>query len=178
MSFVEQEDIFQTMEPILTDLFEEFADGKSVTKNWPRIPHSEAIAKYGSDKPDLRNPIEMADVTEHFRGSGFKVFAGMIEKDPKVRVWAIPAPTGGSRAFCDRMNSWAQGEGQPGLGYIFWRRTTTVSGDARKAFEMLSEQQRHGYAERRAREAAGPIAKNIGRRARLRHAETDGPQDG
>ncbi len=145
MSFVEQEDIFQTMEPILTDLFVEFAGpaeggkgkAKSVTKNWPRIPHSEAIAKYGTDKPDLRNPIEMADVTEHFRGSGFKVFAGMIEKDPKVRVWAIPAPTGGSRAFCDRMNAWAQGEGQPGLGYIMWREEEGSAG-------------------------AGPIAKNIG----------------
>ena len=128
MSFVEQEDIFETMEPILTELFEEFAgpaeggqgNAKSVTKTWPRIPHSEAIAKYGSDKPDLRNPIEMQDVTEHFRGSGFKVFAGMIEKDPKVRVWAIPAPTGGSRAFCDRMNAWAISEGQPGLGYVIF----------------------------------------------------------
>ncbi len=137
MSFVEQEDIFQTMEPVLTSLFEEFAGGKPVTKNWPRIPYDEAIAKYGSDKPDLRNPIEMQDVTEHFRGSGFKVFAGMIEKDPKVRVWAIPAPTGGSRAFCDRMNSWAQGEGQPGLGYIFWREEEGTAG-------------------------AGPVAKNIG----------------
>jgi aspartyl-tRNA synthetase len=137
MSFVEQEDIFQTMEPILTRIFEEFADGKPVTNNWPRIPYDEAIAKYGSDKPDLRNPIEMQDVTEHFRGSGFKVFAGMIEKDPKVRVWAIPAPTGGSRAFCDRMNSWAQGEGQPGLGYIFWREEEGAAG-------------------------AGPVAKNIG----------------
>ena len=137
MSFVEQEDIFQTMEPILTGVFEEFADGKAVTKTWPRIPHDVAIAKYGSDKPDLRNPIEMQDVTEHFRGSGFKVFAGMIEKDPKVRVWAIPAPTGGSRAFCDRMNSWAQGEGQPGLGYVFWREEEGSAG-------------------------AGPVAKNIG----------------
>ena len=89
-------------------MFEEFASGKPVTSGWPRIPYDTAIAKYGSDKPDLRNPIEMEDVTEHFRGSGFKVFAGMIEKDPKVRVWAIPAPTGGSRAFCDRMNAWAQ----------------------------------------------------------------------
>ena len=137
MSFVEQEDIFQTMEPILTGVFEKFADGKPVTKVWPRIPYDEAIAKYGSDKPDLRNPIEMADVTEHFRDSGFKVFAGMIAKDPAVRVWAIPAPTGGSRAFCDRMNSWAQGEGQPGLGYIFWREDEGAAG-------------------------AGPIAKNIG----------------
>jgi aspartyl-tRNA synthetase len=136
MSFVEQDDIFGTMEPIITGLFEEFSQGKPVTKGWPRIPHEEAIAKYGSDKPDLRNPIEMADVTEHFRGSGFKVFAGMIDKDPKVRVWAIPAPTGGSRAFCDRMNSWAQGEGQPGLAYIFWR-----------------EGEEGG---------AGPVAKNIG----------------
>jgi aspartyl-tRNA synthetase len=139
MSFVEQEDVFQTMEPILTQLFERFAGwGKEaavpVTNGWPRIPYDTAIAKYGSDKPDLRNPIEMADVTEHFRGSGFKVFAGMIEKDPKVRVWAIPAPTGGSRAFCDRMNGWAQREGQPGLGYIMYK-------DGK---------------------AAGPIANNIG----------------
>ena len=136
MSFVEQEDIFQTMEPVITGIFEEFAEGKAVTNGWPRIPYDTAIAKYGSDKPDLRNPIEMQDVTEHFKGSGFKVFAGMIEKDPKVRVWAIPAPTGGSRAFCDRMNSWAQGEGQPGLGYVFWR-------DGEEG-------------------GAGPIAKNIG----------------
>jgi aspartyl-tRNA synthetase len=137
MSFVEQEDIFQAMEPVITGIFEEFAEGKAVTKGWPRIPYDTAIAKYGSDKPDLRNPIEMQDVTGHFAGSGFKVFANMIAKDPKVRVWAIPAPTGGSRAFCDRMNSWAQGEGQPGLGYIFWRDEEGPAG-------------------------AGPIAKNIG----------------
>ena len=136
MSFVEQEDVFQTMEPIIRGIFEEFGEGKPVTPVFPRIPYEEAIRKYGTDKPDLRNPIEMQDVTEHFRGSGFKVFASMIEKDPKVRVWAIPAPGGGSRAFCDRMNSWAQGEGQPGLGYIFWR-----------------EDEEGG---------AGPIAKNIG----------------
>ncbi|MEO1794261.1 MAG: aspartate--tRNA ligase, partial [Pseudomonadota bacterium] len=121
MSFVEQEDVFATMEPVLRGVFEAFADGKPVSQPFQRIPYDTAIAKYGSDKPDLRNPIEMQDVTEHFRGSGFKIFAGMIEKDPKVRVWAIPAPTGGSRAFCDRMNSWAQGEGLPGLGYIFWK---------------------------------------------------------
>ncbi len=134
MSFVTQEDVFQAVEPVLRDLFEEFGDGKPVTPLFPRIPYDEAIAKYGSDKPDLRNPIVMQDVSEHFRGSGFKVFAGMLEKDPKVRVWAIPAPGGGSRAFCDRMNSWAQQQGQPGLGYIFFREG----------------------------EAAGPIAKNLG----------------
>jgi aspartyl-tRNA synthetase len=78
------------------------------------------MSKYGSDKPDLRNPLVMQDVSGHFRGSGFKVFARMLE-DAKNRVWAIPAPGGGSRAFCDRMNSWAQGEGQPGLGYVMWR---------------------------------------------------------
>ncbi|HUS97032.1 MAG TPA: aspartate--tRNA ligase [Hyphomicrobiaceae bacterium] len=134
MSFVEQDDVFQAMEPIIRSVFSDFADGKAVTDEFPQIPYDTAIAKYGSDKPDLRNPIEMEDVTEHFRGSGFKVFAGMIGKDPKVRVWGIPAPGGGSRAFCDRMNSWAQGEGQPGLGYIFFRDG----------------------------EAAGPIGKNIG----------------
>ena len=121
MSFVEQDDIFATMEPVITAVFEEFAGGKPVTKGWPRIPLRTAIQKYGSDKPDLRNPIEMQDVSEHFRGSGFKVFAGMLEKDPKARIWAIPAPTGGNRGFCDRMNAWAQGEGQPGLAHIFWR---------------------------------------------------------
>ncbi|MCB1496052.1 MAG: aspartate--tRNA ligase [Bauldia sp.] len=135
MSFVEQEDVFNAVEPVMRDLFVEFAEGRTVSGSFPRIPYAEAIAKYGSDKPDLRNPIEMADVTEHFRDSGFKVFASQIAADPTVEVWAIPAPTGGSRAFCDRMNSWAQGEGQPGLGYIFFRDDG---------------------------EGAGPIAKNIG----------------
>lgn len=138
MSFVTQEDIWNTMTPIISSVFEEFADGKPVNHEWPRIPYDVAIRKYGSDKPDLRNPIEMEAVTEHFAGSGFKVFARMIEADPKTEVWAIPAKTGGSRAFCDRMNSWAQGQGQPGLGYIFWR------------------------TENGALEGAGPLAKNIG----------------
>ncbi|MFM2423129.1 MAG: hypothetical protein RL291_1659 [Pseudomonadota bacterium] len=138
MSFVEQDDVFGTMEPIITGVFQDFANGKKVDHKWARIPYDEAIQKYGSDKPDLRNPIVMQDVTDHFKGSGFKVFANMIEKDPRVRVWAMPAPTGGSRAFCDRMNAWAQKEGQPGLGYIFWRE------DGGKV------------------DAAGPIAKNIG----------------
>ena len=138
MSFVEQEDIWNTMGPLMTSVFEQFADGKPVTKEWPRIPYDEAIRKYGSDKPDLRNPIVMQAVTDHFAGSGFKVFAGMIAANPKVEIWAIPAKTGGSRAFCDRMNAWAQSTGQPGLGYIFWR----------KEGEKL--------------EGAGPLAKNIG----------------
>ncbi|MBO9098000.1 MULTISPECIES: aspartate--tRNA ligase [unclassified Rhizobium] len=121
MSFVTQEDVWDTMAPIMTSVFEQFAEGKPVTKDWPRIPYDVSIRKYGSDKPDLRNPIEMQAVTEHFAGSGFKVFAGMIASNPKVEVWAIPAKTGGSRAFCDRMNVWAQSLGQPGLGYIFWK---------------------------------------------------------
>lgn len=120
MSFVTQEDVFAAIEPVMHGVFEEFADGKSVTPYpFPRVPYREAIAKYGSDKPDLRNPIEMQDVSEHFRGGGFGLFARILE-DRKNAVWAVPAPKGGSRAFCDRMNSWAQGEGQPGLGYIFW----------------------------------------------------------
>jgi aspartyl-tRNA synthetase len=136
MSFVTQDDVFAAVEPVLRGVFEEFADGKPVTQEFPRIAYAEAMRSYGSDKPDLRNPIRMQDVTAHFRGSGFKVFAGMIASDPAVEVWAIPAPKGGNRAFCDRMNSWAQGQGQPGLGYIFWR-----------------EGEEGG---------AGPLAKNIG----------------
>jgi aspartyl-tRNA synthetase len=134
MSFVEQNDVFAALEPVITGVFEEFANGKHVTKGWPRIPFAEALRKYGSDKPDLRNPIVMQDVSEHFRGSGFKVFARLLE-DAKNQVWAIPGKGGGSRAFCDRMNSWAQGEGQPGLGYIMWREGN---------------------------EGAGPLANNIG----------------
>ncbi len=138
MSFVEQDDVLNTMEPVITEVFEEFADGRKVSKDWPRIPYKEAIRKYGTDKPDLRNPIVMQDVSEHFRGSGFKIFAEMLEKDTKVEVWAIPVKGAGSRKACDRMNSWAQSEGQPGMGYIFWRE---LDGNF---------------------EAAGPIAKNIG----------------
>jgi aspartyl-tRNA synthetase len=121
MSFVTQEDVFDTLEPVIRGVFEEFGEGKRVTLKFPRIPHAEAMRKYGTDKPDLRNPIEMQDVSDVFRGSGFKVFARILEADPKAQIWAVPAPTGGSRAFCDRMNSWAQGEGQPGLGYVLWR---------------------------------------------------------
>src|SRR5829696_5448498 len=120
MSFVTQEDVFAAVEPVLRGVFEEFSEGKPVTQKFPLIPYAEAIRSYGTDKPDLRNPIKMQDVSEIFRGSGFKVFARILEAGPKAAVWAIPAPGGGSRAFCDRMNSWAQGEGQPGLGYIFF----------------------------------------------------------
>src|SRR6201996_8204261 len=120
MSFVTQDDVFAAVEPVMRGVFEEFSNGKPVTKTFPRIPYAEALAKYGTDKPDLRNPIVMEDVSEIFRGSGFKIFARILETSPTAAVWAIPAPGGGSRAFCDRMNSWAQGEGQPGLGYIFY----------------------------------------------------------
>src|SRR5579863_2153113 len=129
MSFVEQEDVFAAMEPVIRGVFEEFADGKAVTPSpWPRIPFAEAMRKYGSDKPDLRNPIVIQDVSEHFRGSNFKVFARLLET-PKNEVWAIPATDGGQRTFADRMNSWAQGEGQPGLGYIFWRAKQGLKAD-------------------------------------------------
>jgi aspartyl-tRNA synthetase len=120
MSFVTQDDVFAAVEPVLRGVFEEFAGGRPVTPRFPRIPYAEALRKYGTDKPDLRNPIEMQDVSEVFRDSGFKVFARILEANPKAQVWAIPAPGGGNRAFCDRMNSWAQSEGQPGLAYIFF----------------------------------------------------------
>jgi len=120
MSFVTQDDVFAAVEPVLRGVFEEFGGGKPVTPQFPRIAYAEVMRKYGTDKPDLRNPIVMQDVSEIFRGSGFKIFARILETNPKGAVWAIPASGGGSRAFCDRMNSWAQGEGQPGLGYIFY----------------------------------------------------------
>ncbi|HEY4140120.1 MAG TPA: aspartate--tRNA ligase, partial [Pseudolabrys sp.] len=135
MSFVTQQDVFDAVEPVVRGVFEEFGKGKKVTQKFPLIPYADALRKYGTDKPDLRNPIEMQDVSEHFRDSGFKIFSRILET-PGNAIWAIPAPTGGNRAFADRMNSWAQGEGQPGLGYIFWR-----------------EGEEGG---------AGPLAKNIG----------------
>ena len=121
MSFVTQDDVLNTVEPILRDLFEEFSSNKSITKSFPRIPYLESISKYATDKPDLRNPIEMSDVTDIFEESGFKIFSELIRKDDNVKVWGIPAKDGGSRAFCDKMNSWAIKEGQPGLGYIFFK---------------------------------------------------------
>ena len=122
MSFVEQQDVFDTVAPVVAGVFEEFGGGRKVDapESWPQIPYKEAAVKYGTDKPDLRNPIEMQVVSEHFAGSGFAIFAKILEQDG-TEIRAIPAPRGGSRKFCDRMNAFAQGEGLPGMGYIFWR---------------------------------------------------------
>ena len=117
MSFVEQKDIFAAVEPVIRGVFEEFSD-KQIDPDFIHIPFDEAILKYGSDKPDLRIPIEIADVTDIFDGSGFSIFAKNIEKGAVVR--AVPGPGCGSRAIADRMNSWAQGEGAPGMGYIIY----------------------------------------------------------
>ena len=138
MSFVEQEDVFAAVQPVIQGMFEEFGKGKTVYADWPRIAYRDSLLWYGSDKPDLRNPIKMQIVSEHFAGSGFAVFAKLLENEG-TQIRAIPAPTGGSRKFCDRMNAFAQKEGLPGMGYIFWRK-----------------------GEDGAMEAAGPLAKNIG----------------
>jgi aspartyl-tRNA synthetase len=150
MSFVEQADVFAAMEPVIRGVFDECARGKPVTPSpWPRIPYAEAIRKYGSDKPDLRNPIVMQNVSEQFRGSGFKIFARLLEVD-KNEVWAIPAPGGGQRTFADRMNAWAQGEGQPGLGYIlFFDRSHDET-------SLKADPKASGAGGR------GPLANNIG----------------
>ncbi|WP_170331903.1 aspartate--tRNA ligase [Ruegeria arenilitoris] len=137
MSFVEQQDVFDTIQPVLTGVFEEFGGGRKVDQDWPQISYKDAALWYGTDKPDLRNPIKMQVVSDHFRGSGFAIFAKLLEQEG-TEIRAIPAPTGGSRKFCDRMNAFAQKEGLPGMGYIFWR------------------DQGEGM------EAAGPLAKNIG----------------
>ena len=117
MSFVEQEDVFQAIEPVMAGVFEEFSNWK-VPGPFPRIPYKESMLKYGNDKPDLRIPFEISDVTEIFRDSDFAVFAKVIAGGGVVR--AVPGPKCGSRAICDRMNSWAQGEGAPGMGYIIF----------------------------------------------------------
>ncbi|AHD08713.1 aspartate--tRNA ligase [Phaeobacter gallaeciensis] len=137
MSFVTQQDVFDTIQPVMQGVFEEFGKGRKVDSEWPQISYKDAAKWYGTDKPDLRNPIKMQDCSEHFRGSGFAIFANLLENEG-TEIRAIPAPTGGSRKFCDRMNKFAQGEGLPGMGYIFWR------------------DQGEGM------EAAGPLAKNIG----------------
>ncbi|MBN2906388.1 MAG: aspartate--tRNA ligase [Rhodobacteraceae bacterium] len=137
MSFATQQDVFDTIQPVIEGVFEEFGNGHTVDKHWPQISYADAARWYGTDKPDLRNPIKMQDVSDHFRGSGFAIFAKLLEQDG-TEIRAIPAPGGGSRKFCDRMNSYAQKEGLPGMGYIFWR-------DGENGME-----------------AAGPLAKNIG----------------
>ena len=137
MSFVTQQDVFDTIQPVLEGVFEEFGGGHKVDKHWPQISYKDAALWYGTDKPDLRNPIKMQVVSDHFRGSGFAIFAKLLEQEG-TEIRAIPAQGGGSRKFCDRMNAFAQKEGLPGMGYIFWR------------------DQGEGL------EAAGPLAKNIG----------------
>jgi len=137
MSFVTQQDVFDTIQPVIAGVFEEFGGGREVDADWPLIPYSESMLFYGTDKPDLRNPIRMRTVSEHFRESGFAIFARLLEREG-TEIRAIPAPGGGSRKFCDRMNAFAQKEGLPGMGYIFWR----MGADGV--------------------EAAGPLAKNIG----------------
>ena len=139
MSFVTQQDVFDTISPVIAGVFEEFGSNRKVDNpsEWPQISYEDSAKWYGTDKPDLRNPIKMEVVSEHFRGSGFAIFANLLEQEG-TEIRAIPAPTGGSRKFCDRMNAFAQKEGLPGMGYIFWRD----NGDGM--------------------EAAGPLAKNIG----------------
>ncbi|MEX0280862.1 MAG: aspartate--tRNA ligase, partial [Arenibacterium sp.] len=137
MSFVTQQDVFDTIQPVLTGVFEEFGGGRKVDQTWEQISYRDAALWYGTDKPDLRNPIKMQRVSEHFAGGGFAIFAKLLEQEG-TEIRAIPAPGGGSRKFCDRMNAFAQKEGLPGMGYIFWRD----QGDGM--------------------EAAGPLAKNIG----------------
>jgi len=153
MSFVTQDDVFAALEPVLGGVFEEFAGGKAVTPApFPRIAFKEAMLRYGTDKPDLRNPIEIADVTEHFRGSGFGLFARIVEGGGVVRAIPAPATAAKSRKFFDDMNDWARSEGHAGLGYM-----TGKSG-----------------------EYGGPIAKNHGEEAtaRLVAALGLGPDDG
>ena len=136
MSFVTQDDVFNAIEPVLAGLFEEFANGRSVTPagEFVRIPYKEAMLKYGSDKPDLRNPLIVHDVGAHFVASGFGLFAGLVDKGMVVRAVAAPATAEKSRKFFDEMNDWARGEGFAGLG----------------------------YATRKGGEWGGPIAKNHG----------------
>jgi aspartyl-tRNA synthetase len=141
MSFVTQQDVFDTISPVIAGVFEEFGGGRKVdaAADWPQISYKDSALWYGTDKPDLRNPIKMQVVSEHFAGSGFAIFAKLLEQEG-TQIRAIPAPGGGSRKFCDRMNAFAQKEGLPGMGYIFWRQAEDGSG----------------------MEAAGPLAKNIG----------------
>ncbi|OJW71505.1 MAG: aspartate--tRNA ligase [Sphingomonadales bacterium 63-6] len=120
MSFVTQEEIWETMEPVLQSVFADFAEGKPVTPagEFRRIPHAQAMLDYGSDKPDLRNPLIIKDVTDHFVESGFGIFAGIVGNGGVIRAIPAPGAGAGSRKFFDDMNNWARGEGFSGLGYI------------------------------------------------------------
>ena len=162
MSFVEQQDVFDTIQPVLTGIFEEFGGGRNVDQTWEQISYRDAALWYGSDKPDLRNPIKMQVVSDHFRDSGFAIFAKLLEQDG-TEVRAIPAPTGGSRKFCDRMNKFAQQEGLPGMGYIFWREKTAdaVAQELGISVKEAQAKLKSGEVEG-GMEAAGPLAKNIG----------------
>ena len=123
MSFVTQEDVFAAIEPVISGVFDEFADGRSVTKPpFPRIPFAESMLKYGNDKPDLRNPLVIADVTKVFEGSGFGIFAKAIEKGGVVRGIPAPKTADKPRSFFDKMNDWAREQGYPGLGYIVFEK--------------------------------------------------------
>ena len=137
MSFVSQKDVLDTVKPVIENIFKQYAGTKKVESEWPLISYENSMLWYGCDKPDLRNPIKMQVVSDIFRDSGFAVFTNIL-KNHGTEIKAIPAPGGGSRNFCDRMNSYAQKEGLPGMGYIFWRE---VDGKI---------------------DAAGPLAKNIG----------------
>ncbi|QBY01094.1 aspartate--tRNA ligase [Rhodophyticola sp. CCM32] len=162
MSFVEQQDVFDTVEPVIAGVFEEFGKGAVVDQDWPQISYRDAALWYGTDKPDLRNPIKMQVVNEHFAGSGFAIFAKLLEQEG-TQVRAIPAPGGGSRKFCDRMNAFAQKEGLPGMGYIFWREKTADAVAQEMGITVKEAQARMKAGEvAGGMEAAGPLAKNIG----------------
>ena len=162
MSFVTQQDVFDTIQPVMQGVFEEFGKGRKVDTEWPQISYRDSAKWYGTDKPDLRNPIRMQDCSEHFRGSGFAIFAKLLEQDG-TEIRAIPAPGGGSRKFCDRMNAFAQKEGLPGMGYIFWREKTADSVAQELGIPVKEAQAKLKSGEvEGGMEAAGPLAKNIG----------------
>ncbi|UWQ76923.1 aspartate--tRNA ligase [Leisingera sp. M658] len=162
MSFVTQQDVFDTIQPVMQGVFEEFGKGRKVDSEWPQISYKDAAKWYGTDKPDLRNPIKMQDCSEHFRGSGFAIFASLLENEG-TEIRAIPAPSGGSRKFCDRMNKFAQGEGLPGMGYIFWRKQSADSIAQERGITVKDVNAMIKSGEIvLGNEAAGPLAKNIG----------------
>tara|TARA_B110000908_G_scaffold141428_1_gene169055 strand:- start:6643 stop:8493 length:1851 start_codon:yes stop_codon:yes gene_type:complete len=162
MSFVTQQDVFDTIEPVIAGVFEEFGGGRKVDHDWEQISYKDAALWYGSDKPDLRNPIKMQVVSEHFTGSGFAIFASLLEQ-AGTQIRAIPAPKGGSRKFCDRMNKFAQQEGLPGMGYIFWREKTADAVAQELGITVKEAQAKLKSGEvTGGMEAAGPLAKNVG----------------